>query len=325
MKLTLVVAIGLLCFASASSSSPREFVGGRWEYWNFWRDNDFGSKLKNVPVSDTCRDAGYNPVIISYTDWQFNEDGNFDPTFKLINDQVSATGKVLTATELKAEVKVLRDQGADVYIEVGGTFSFGSILTSKVAIKKFVADLLVRIDFYRLKGVLFSQISIDSASVMVSVIQELRKKSSKVKIIYQIPAFGSTVAPWKDVVPKVKDLVTYIQVDVFDYYSSAYDTTQDFVTLASLGVDYKQMIYGVMPGCSHNNVEFTSIRDAKDIAKYVAENGLAGIVISTINRDTNHRTDLDDCVGQTGKPDGQYSKVIREALCKADESFCGGS
>lgn len=314
MKLQLVLSLGLLAFVSASHA-PIQFVGGRWEYWNFYVDGDFGAHLEDVPVDDTCTKVGYNPVIISYSDWTFTVDENLDPTFKNINDQVSGTGAKLNGQELKQQIRTLRNNGADVYIEVGGTFSFGSVLTSSYKIKNFVTDLVARTDFYRLKGVAFSQIAIDSAATMVAVIAEVKKQAPKLKIIYVIPAFGSTVAPWKDVIPQVKNIVSYIQVEVFDYYSSSYVLTQDFETMRDMGISYSKMIWGVMPGCSHNTVEYTSIGDAKDIAEYVAKKNLAGVIISTINRDTDHRTNLHDCVSQTGKPDGYYSKVIRQKLC----------
>ena len=85
----------------------------------------------------------------------------------------------------------------------------------------------------------------------------------------------------------------------YDVYWSGYDLIKDFESFESIGVDKSQIVWGIMPGWNDSSNEFTHISDAKDAGNYVASNGLAGVVMWDINRDTNHRSQT-GCLFETG-------------------------
>ena len=55
-----------------------------------------------------------------------------------------------------------------------------------------------------------------------------------------------------------------------------------------LGVPASKIVYGVMPGHHDAGNEYTTVEDAKAIAEYALEKGLAGVMTWDINRDCRY-------------------------------------
>jgi GH18 family chitinase len=71
-----------------------------------------------------------------------------------------------------------------------------------------------------------------------------------------------------------------------------------------------------MPGRHDAPNEFTSLEDSKKAAEYVVSSGMAGVMLWSLNRDTNHRTGASGTVFETGMEDGSYIKCISEVFSK---------
>ena len=68
-------------------------------------------------------------------------------------------------------------------------------------------------------------------------------------------------------------------------------------------------------GCNQKPFESVDIQKAINYTNYVKNEGLAGIMTWSLNRDTNHRTNSSDCNNlQTGEADGTFLKTINENL-----------
>jgi hypothetical protein len=285
-----------------------------------FRKDDFGSILSEVDVTSACGDSGYSPVIISNANYELSKDSMGNPTFGFINDQFQLNGQLFDSKALRSSIRKLHKAGAKVYVSFGGPNSFFSKnIKEEEDADHFVYKLAKRVDFYHLDGIDFVQGSQDSAYLMAHIIKKLNGLRPKLKIMYTIPANGTKFSPWMDVVEDIKCKVDFVQILAFDYDSSSYSAQDDFARLEALGVQYSQMVYGVMPGQSNYGGVYTTLCGAFDIGKFVALQKMAGATIHSINRDTNHRTVLVDPIYQTGEADGAYAGKIRKAICKFNE------
>ena len=68
-------------------------------------------------------------------------------------------------------------------------------------------------------------------------------------------------------------------------------------------------------GCNQNPFETVDLSTAINYTNYVKNEGLAGIMTWSFNRDTDHRTSDSECNDlQTGQADGTFLRTINENL-----------
>lgn len=83
------------------------------------------------------------------------------------------------------------------------------------------------------------------------------------------------------------------------------------------GIPKSKIVWGLMIGCNEDiHFEDVSLNTAIQIASKVKEQGYAGVMTWSINRDTDHRiSPVGTCNNmQTGYKDGTYLKILKEAL-----------
>ena len=76
-----------------------------------------------------------------------------------------------------------------------------------------------------------------------------------------------------------------------------------------------QILWGFYIGCYHENIH---VEEAMAYAEKAKSSGLAGVMVWSINKDTNHRFEhpYDGACSptQTGLPDGTYHKAIGQIM-----------
>ena len=130
---------------------------------------------------------------------------------------------------------------------------------------------------------------------------------------YTIPATGENLSPWKEVLPAIKDTVDFFNVMAYDVYDASYNARNDFAAFVELGIPLSKMVWGIMPGAHDCPTEYTNLTMALDAASYVRDNGMAGVMIWDVNRDTDHRS-RPGALYQTGQPDGTFMMAVAAEL-----------
>ena len=232
-----------------------------------------------------------------------------------VNDMKTANGSKFDVDKMIAAVDSVHKKGGLVKISFGGaTFSMSTYIKSADDAKEFAQNVAKVVEQDHLDGIDFDVEDATSADIQIAVIQECRKALGKSKLIsYTLPASGELHDPYKTVLETIHEDIDAVNVMAYDVYWSGYDPIADFSNFMKLGVKKSQIVWGIMPGCHDASNEFTLVSDAKNAGNYIAANGLGGVMMWDINRDTDHRNQS-GCLYQTGKPDGTYLKAVSQGI-----------
>lgn len=294
------------------------FMEAYWEAWNMQRLSDYSSDLSQIPVSAVGSGSKINIISIAFCDYSFSRDSSNNLLFGYVNSLASPTGQPFGFSALKSAVNAIHSKGGKVKISFGGaTFSMSQQVTSQSSAETFVANTAAAVKAYTLDGVDFDiEDGSTSSSLIIYTLRRLREVLGSGYIIsLTVPAMAYNYEPYRSVLQQSVQYLDYVTIMAFDVYWSGYSPTNDFSTMtAQVGVPTNKISWGVMPGCHDAPNEFTSVDDAKTFARYVKSNGMAGMMIWSTNRDTNHRTGMTSCLYQTGQPDSTYANAMAGAL-----------
>jgi len=282
------------------------------------KSNDYNSDLSKIPVGPIGSGSKINIVSIAFTDYSFTRDSGNNLLFGYLNNLAGPNRQTFGFTAMKNAITALKNKGGKVKISFGGaTFSMSRQVTSQATGETFVQNACAAIKAYGLDGADFDiEDGGTAATLAVYVLRRMREVLGTGYIIsLTIPAKGYLYEPYRSIVKGALTYVDYVTLMAFDTYYQSYNPYNDFTSFGSqIGIANKKMSWGVMPGCHDAPKEFTSVEDAKNFAKYVKTNGMAGAMIWSANRDTNHRTNASACLYQTGQPDGTYASTMAAAL-----------
>ena len=85
--------------------------------------------------------------------------------------------------------------------------------------------------------------------------------------------------------------------------------------VSEFGVPKSKIVFGMAIGCNDFG-EDIDLERAAELARYVKDEGLAGVMTWSWNRDTDHRVSANGTCNslQTGQPDGSFLNVIYNEL-----------
>jgi chitinase len=300
------------------SGTRGQFVEAYWESWNMGKVNDYASDLSKIPMSAAGSGSKINIITIAFCDYSYFKDSNNNLLFGYINTLTGPSGQVFGLADLKAAVNAIHAKGGLVKVSFGGaTFSMSGVITNQAAAETFVSNTATAVRAVGLDGVDFDiEDSATSSTLIIYTLRRLREVLGSGYIIsLTVPALSYYHEPYKTTLQQGVQYVDYVSVMAFDVYWTGYDPHIDFNDMSTtVGVPKKKISWGVMPGCHDAANELTSLDDAKSFAKYVKANGMAGLMIWSANRDTDHRTGVSGCLYQTGKPDGSYANTMAAEL-----------
>jgi len=282
--------------------------------------SDFSSSLKGIPVSKVGSSTGVNIVDIAFGDYTFGRDSKGRITIGFLNSQQASDGSSYDVDDLIADVNSIHSRGGKVKLSFGGaTFSMGWHIQSSQEATAFAQNVSEAVKQFGLDGIDFDvEDGNPSASIQLDVYKACRSYLGSSKLMsYTIPATIEPYDPWHTVLSQGHSYFDAVNVMAYDVGWSGYNFTRDDLeTLEALGVPPSKVVYGVMPGAHDVSSEYTSVQDAQNIAKYVKSNGLAGVMLWDVNRDTNHRTGYSpgSNLYETGQPDGTYINAVSSSL-----------
>lgn len=315
IPLLLLAAFTLSSCADAQASTF-QFVGGYWEAWNHGRPDDYSSLLSSVPVFSNTT-SGYNLVLLAYSNFMINRDRQNRTTFSFINDQFTSNGTLYDFDALEADIITIREQGAFVLVSVGGSsFTYRNKIKDQADAEKFIADLAEAVTSFGLDGVDFSYFDGMADPILLAyMIVSLKAKLGPASIVMlTIPAVGVYLNSFGEVLVVAGDSLDYVHIAVYDYYWPGYDFESDFSGLRAIGIPPSKTMFGIMPGCHEDSTEFTSVTNTTSYTEYAVSKGMAGVILKSIQRDTDHRSNLTDCLYQTGEADGTYLDAVLQSV-----------
>ena len=149
----------------------------------------------------------------------------------------------------------------------------------------------------------------DQSSMHLYVVHEFRKRMPTKLLTYTFPGDSTQLNfPFRDVLEYGHQYLNTINV-----FRGEMDTIQ--VLNSEYGVPKSKMILGLAIGCNQNPFEDVDLAKALNYTEFVKNEGLAGIMTWSLNRDTDHRTLEENCNElQTGQPDGTFLETINKNL-----------
>lgn len=294
------------------------FLEGYWEAWNMTKPNDYLSELAKVPVSPYPAIGAVNVVGISFGDYSYKRDSQNVISIGYINSQVMSNGQVFSPDELRSAIRLLKENGAKVKLSFGGaTFSMSSQVKSIPDAEDFIHSTVQAVSQFELDGLDFDiEDGACSSELQSHVISRLKNILPNILISYTFPGMAESHEPYRSVISNTHHYLDFLNVMAYDAYWSGYNPIDNFNNICSLGVPRCKLVWGIMPGRHDAPNEFTSLEDARKAAEYVVNSGMAGVMLWSLNRDTNHRTGASETVFETGLEDGSYIKCVSEVFSK---------
>mmetsp|Transcript_18681 Transcript_18681/g.33801 ORF Transcript_18681/g.33801 Transcript_18681/m.33801 type:complete len:324 (-) Transcript_18681:182-1153(-) len=305
-----------LCYFAPLLLASGAYIEGYWESWNMDKTTDYASSFSKIIYGAVGSGAHLNVVDLSFGDYTFGRDSENRITIGAINDQTAPDGHSYNVDKLKADINAVHSKGGIVKLSFGGAdISMSHAITSNSAADKFVEEVVAVVAQNDFDGVDFDvEDGKPSAELQVYLFNKLRASLPSHKTIsYTIPALAEKDEPYKEVLEQAGKSFSAVNVMAFDVYWSGYNAIADFKTFVSLGIPMNKIVWGIMPGCSDDPNEFTSVDTAKKIAQEVLSNGLKGAMFWSLNRDTNHRSQR-GCLYETNQPDATYTNIFASAF-----------
>ncbi len=284
-----------------------------WESWNIWNPKDYCSQLGDIPAGNGA--GKVNAVSIAFADYTFSTDQSGNMTIGYVNEQ-------MTVQQLKDGINSIHQKGGKVKLSLGGaTFSMATKVKSQQDAETLAQNIAKVCQQDGFDGVDFDiEDGGTPAELQLYVYRRCRELLGPQALIsYTIPALGELYEPYTTVIKQGSQYFSSINLMCYDYYWNGYNPETDFQTLMGMGVPKEKIFWGVMPGHADDPNEYVTIENAKTIAQYVKQNGLGGVMMWDITRDTNHRTGYvgQDNIYETGQPDGSYLNAISDNLSQS--------
>lgn len=294
---------------SARSQATAPFFETYWESWNIADQSDYGSQLENIPVGNG--DGKINVVSIAFGDYSFGKDNQGNITIGYLDG-------LMSAQELQQAVDKIHRNGGKVKLSLGGaTFSMSTVVKSQADAETLAQNIAAVCKQDGLDGIDFDiEDAGTSADLQLYVYRRCRELLGPNALIsYTFPAQGEMYEPYATVIKNGAQYFSAVNVMCYDYYWTGYNPLDEFARLESMGVPASKIVWGVMPGHADDPKEYVTVQNAIQIANCVKTN-FGGLMMWTINRDTNHRTGCNgqDNVYETGQPDGTYVNAISTTL-----------
>ena len=152
-------------------------------------------------------------------------------------------------------------------------------------------------------------------------LKTLRRLIPDKTITYTFPGdnyFGDSY-PWIGINYPFLDVIEYGNqyIDTFNVFRTNYPSESINQMEEEFGIPKSKIVWGLMIGCNENpHFEDVSLDTARNIAAKVKDEGYAGVMTWSINRDTDHRVEPKGTCNnlQTGYEDGSYLQLIKETL-----------
>ena len=226
----------------------------------------------------------------------------------------------LRLEELKRSIGKLQERGILVKLSYGGD-EWGNLdVYEKTApwarnnadvMARTIEDLgLDGIDLVQQQGYGSDNMNADNlSSIQLYFLKYLRTLLPTKLISYTFPGYKSEIDfPFRDVLQYGHQYLNTINV-----FRGQMDTIQ--VLNSEYGVPKSKIILGLAIGCNQNPFEDVDLAKALNYTEFVKNEGLAGIMTWSLNRDTDHRTLEENCNElQTGQPDGTFLETINKNL-----------
>jgi len=276
---------------------------------------DYASSLRDIEFSPSGSRLHPNVVSIAFCDYTFARDRHDQLNFGFINSQVCSDGQLYSAERLKEDIRRVQRQGGKIKVSFGGaTFPFHNAINSEAKAREFASRAAEAVVQYGLDGVDFDFEDRNSnGDLQVGVITSLRSSLPDKLLTLTVPAISHSYEPSRQVIASTTSLISALNVMAYDTYWKDYNASADFLAFTQIGVPKAKLVWGVMPGPSDCPHEFTSERDAYNIAHFVKSQEMAGVMIWSINRDTNRRSTTER-QSQTGLPDGTFTRLFGSSL-----------
>ena len=150
----------------------------------------------------------------------------------------------------------------------------------------------------------------DQSSIHLYVLQQLRRNLPTKLITYTFPGDSQKLNfPFRDVIEYGHHYVNTINV-----FRALPSTIEEMTN--EFGVPKSKIVFGIAIGCNEFS-ENVDLEKAALYARYVKDEGLAGVMTWSWNRDTDHRisSTTNECnYWQTGEPDGSFFNAIYNEL-----------
>jgi len=304
MQLTASIVFSLLVVISQSARINGPYVESYWESWDF-KDypEDFAAELKDVPASKIGSRKGVNIVDLSFGDYSPGL-GGLEAPLDIITEGIAA----------------IHAAGGLVKVAYGGAlYSMSQYVKTEEDAVQFCKALKDTFATYHLDGLdLDVEDGGTSPDIQAKLISECRRElGESAHITYTIPALVSNLNPWKDTIARSASILDAVNVMAYDVYWTGYNFTMDMEGLNAVGIPNSKIVWGLMPGHHDAGNEYTSVEQARAAADFVNEQGLAGLMTWSINRDTDHRMGNSagtDNLYQTGLPDATFINAISDQL-----------
>jgi chitinase len=284
-----------------------------WECWCMTSPQDYASHFVELEYGPPG--SGHlNVVNIAFADYTFTRDRHDQLNIGFINSQVARDGLPYTQDRLSRDIASVHSQGGKVKLSFGGaTFPMHRAVS---AVADFTSKAVEAVHQFGLDGL---DIDIEdrdtSADSQIDVFTRLRAALPDKLISYTVPAVAHKVPMYHQVLMTAGSTLSSLNVMAYDVYWSDYQPLVDFQAFVALGIPMSRIVWGVMPGFSDCPSEFTSVDDARHIAGLVKAHGLGGVMMWSLNRDTNHRA-TQTRQSQTGLPDATFTQVFASALAR---------
>lgn len=220
------------------------------------------------------------------------------------NNQFSINGPQCIQGALPQFISEAHASGMKVKVSVGGaTFPLSGILTSTEAAQGMASALASFVNDNSLDGVDFDIEDYPAVENQVALIKATRGLLPNALISYTSKTPAASTAPYDQIIPQIVPYISYVSLMCYDsgsntsagytgpVSSSGYSYVVDVQGLIGLGVPASLICLGFMPGLDDMGV-MTSLQYISDAAKYVLENGLAGVMYWDANRDLMNITGL---------------------------------
>ena len=221
--------------------------------------------------------------------------------------------------ELKRSIGKLQERGILVKLSYGGD-EWGNldVYEKTASMARTNADVMARtieelgldgIDLVQQQGYGSDNMNADNlSSIQLYFLKYLRSLLPTKLISYTFPGYKSVIDfPFRDVIQYGHQYLNTVNV-----FRGQMDTIQ--ALNSEYGVPKSKMILGLAIGCNQNPFEDVDLAKAINYTEFVKNEGLAGIMAWSLNRDTDHRTDEYCNELQTGQPDGTFLETIIETL-----------
>lgn len=294
---------------ASSLMAVHPFFESYWESWDVANPTNYCSQLEDVPAGTGI--GKVNVVSIAFGDFTFARDDEGSWTIGYVNDRISVQ-------DLKNAIHKIHLKGGKIKLSLGGgTFSMSSVVKTQDDAEKLARNIAAVCQQDELDGIDFDiEDRKTSPALQLYLYRRCRELLGPNALIsYTIPARGEWFAPWSTVIKNAVQYFSSINVMCYDHSWSEYDPKQDFAALQSMGVPASKIVWGLMLGRVNYN-EYLTVAQVKEAASYVKQNGLGGVMMWDLNRDSNHRTGYrgKDSLYQAGQPDGTYLNAISAIL-----------